>query len=198
MANPRKARPGTADYDAARRQILEATIGLIEEKGFERLRFEELAERVGCARTTLYRYFDSKQVLLNDVMMHLMHEITQDILQATATAQPVTRERFTQVLYNIIDALHTRPRYRVIMEPQHLKLFADITFQHFARITSLMLGKHLQDRQGNSLLGQGMNLDDVVHWLIVQIMAYGFLGLKGSKVRERKEYLSSMVVSVIL
>jgi AcrR family transcriptional regulator len=46
------------------RRILEHSIGLINEIGFESFTFRKLAQRIGSTETTVYRYFPSKQRLL--------------------------------------------------------------------------------------------------------------------------------------
>ena len=92
LESNRKAKPGTPQYEAVKRHIIATAIDLMAEKGFSKLRFEELAERVGCVRTTIYRYFDSKQELLREVMLALMHEIAEDIIQQTADTKRLIRK----------------------------------------------------------------------------------------------------------
>ncbi len=46
------------------RRILEHSIGLINEIGFESFTFRKLAQRIGSTEATVYRYFPSKQRLL--------------------------------------------------------------------------------------------------------------------------------------
>jgi AcrR family transcriptional regulator len=48
----------------ARQAVLEATADLVAEVGVERTTIDEIASRSGVAKTTIYRHFSSKQVLV--------------------------------------------------------------------------------------------------------------------------------------
>src|SRR5690606_36956579 len=73
--NHRKAKADTPEYAEVKQHMVNAAIELIAKNGFSKFRFEELAEKIGYNRATLYRYFDSKEDLMTEVMMTLMHEI---------------------------------------------------------------------------------------------------------------------------
>ena len=198
MENTRKAKAGTPQYEAVKRHIIATSIDLMAEKGFSKFRFEELAKRVGCVRTTIYRYFDSKQELLREVMLALMYEITNDIIQQTVDAKRVTRKSFTESLFKIITALRTEKRYAVVMDDQNVKYFSELMVEHFTEITSLMLTKYMISGSKGRVLKKGVTLEYAVHWLIHQIISYGFLGLTGETEKEQKDFLNKMVVSVII
>ena len=198
MENSRKAKPGTPQYEAVKRHIIATAIDLIAEKGFSKLGFEELAKRVGCVRTTIYRYFDSKQELLREVMLALMYEITNDIIQQTVDTKRVTRKSFTESLFNIITALRTEKRYAVVMDDQNVKYFSELMVEHFTEITSLMLTKYMISNSQGRILKKGITMEYAVHWLIHQIISYGFLGLTGKTEKEQHDFLNKMVVSVII
>lgn len=196
--NRRKAKAGTPEYNEARQRMIEAAIELLAEQGLGKFRFEILAEHVGCNRATLYRYFDSKEELVRDVMMTLMQEITMDIIEKTAGTQAVTRDSFTDALYKIITDLRTERRYAIVMDAQNVETFAQLTHDYFSAITTSMLEKHMTDSPAGRVLKEGIDIADAVHWLMHQIISYGFLGLKGDNEKQQKAYLSQMVVSVII
>ena len=196
--NTRKAKAGTPEYSKARQRMVEAAIELLADGGLGKFRFEVLAEHVGCNRATLYRYFDSKEELIREVMMALMHEITNDIIEKTAGTQKVTRERFTDALYNIIHDLRNDRRYAIVMEAQNVKVFAQLTHEYFSVITTAMLKKYMTESSSGRILKEGIDIPDAVHWLMHQIISYGFLGLRGNSERQQKAYLNKMVVSVII
>jgi len=50
--------------ERARQAVLDATAALVAEVGVERTTIDEIAARSGVAKTTIYRHFSSKQVLL--------------------------------------------------------------------------------------------------------------------------------------
>ena len=60
------ARPQT-DIEAGREQLIDLVIGLIEERGSTSLTVAELAARAQMSPANLYRYFDSKEALIDAV-----------------------------------------------------------------------------------------------------------------------------------
>ena len=56
LRNPQRSRLG--------RKILQHSVILLDEIGFERFTFRKLAERIGSAETSIYRYFENKHYLL--------------------------------------------------------------------------------------------------------------------------------------
>ena len=195
--NSRKAKASTPEYIEVKQQMVDAAIELIAKNGFSKFRFEELAEKIGYNRATLYRYFDSKEDLMTEVMMSLMHEITNDIIEKTASKK-VTRKNFTDELYNIITVLGRDRRYKVVMDAQNIERFSQLTHDYFSAITTDMLEKHMTENSSGRVLKKDISIPEAVHWLMHQIISYGFLGLKGDNEKQQKAYLEKMVVSVII
>lgn len=50
--------------ERVRQQVLDATVALVAEVGVERTSIDEVASRSGVAKSTIYRHFPSKQVLV--------------------------------------------------------------------------------------------------------------------------------------
>jgi AcrR family transcriptional regulator len=196
--NTRKAKSDTPEYAEVKQHMIEAAIELMAEKGFRKFRFEELAEKIGYNRATIYRYFDSKNDLVTEVMMTLMHQITNDIIEKTAGTEKVTQQTFTDSLYKIINDLRTDRQYAIIMDAQNVEAFAQLTHQYFSAITTKMLKQYMINNPSGQVLKEGIAIDDAVHWLMHQIISYGFFGLKGKNEIQQKAYLKNMVVSVII
>lgn len=198
QVNTRKAKTDSPEYAEVKKGMVDAAIDLMTEKGLRKFRFEELAEKIGYNRATIYRYFDSKQDLVTEVMMALMHQITNDIIAQTASSEKVNEQTFTESLYQIITDLRNKPRYAIIMEAQNVEAFAELTHQYFSEITKQMLEQYMTDDSGDGVLKEGIALDDTVHWLMHQIISYGFFGLKGDTEEEQKHYLRKMVIPIII
>ncbi|HQN54894.1 MAG TPA: helix-turn-helix domain-containing protein [Novosphingobium sp.] len=60
------ARPQT-DLEAGREQLLDITVELIEERGTAGLTVTDIAARAGMSPASLYRYFDSKEAVIEAV-----------------------------------------------------------------------------------------------------------------------------------
>ena len=176
---------------------MEAAIEIMAEQGFQRLRFDELATRVDLNRTTIYRYFDSKRDLVTAAMKVLMYEITEEVIGDISPMRQTTPDVFTDNLYNVIHSMRTNPRYSVIMDAQNVEQFADLCAAHVAEIAMGIMSRYLSDEEIGDLLRDDLELGEVVHWLIHQIISYGFLGLKGDDEQAQKAYLGRMVVHAI-
>lgn len=195
--NVRKAKADTREYAKVKQAMVEAAVELMAGEGFRKFRFEQLAEKVGYNRATIYRYFDSKRDLTSAVMMALMQEITADIIRQTA-GNHVTRESFTESLYQIVIKLRTHPRYAIVMDAHNIETFARLSREYFSDITTRMLEKFLVADSAQPMLKPGLNMHETVDWLMHQIISYGFLGIPGDDPQQQKSYLNKMVVSVIL
>ncbi|MCG8316393.1 MAG: TetR/AcrR family transcriptional regulator [Pseudomonadales bacterium] len=195
--NIRKAKPDNPEYDEIKQHMVDTAIELIAEQGFEKLRFDQLAKRVGRNRTTIYRYFDSKQELITDVMKTLMMEITENIIDKTAGTKVTTINSFTDNLYEVIHSMRSNSRYKIIMDAQNVEQFAELAKSNLSEIASVMLAKFMVDSDAGRLLRTDIAMEDAIHWLFHQIISYGFLGLRGDTEKEQKQYLNRMVAPVL-
>src|SRR3954468_21738074 len=67
IGRPRDARAGRA--------ILTATLQLMAERGVRDLRMDDVAERAGVGKATIYRRYRSKDALVSDAVAALVSEI---------------------------------------------------------------------------------------------------------------------------
>ncbi|WP_445271820.1 helix-turn-helix domain-containing protein, partial [Streptomyces sp. DSM 41978] len=56
------------EYAARRREILDAALRLIHDKGYERMTIEDVLAKVQMSKGALYHYFGSKQALLEGIV----------------------------------------------------------------------------------------------------------------------------------
>lgn len=72
--NERSPMPPTTDKRTA---ILEAALRLIPRQGFHATPVSQIAEEAGVAAGSIYRYFPSKETLLNQLYLELKHQVHQ-------------------------------------------------------------------------------------------------------------------------
>src|SRR5487761_1532679 len=73
-----KLRPGKEKLQGElnrRQQLVQIAFDLIASKGFEGLRFQEVASQAGINNATLYYYFPSKEALIQGVVDFLMERL---------------------------------------------------------------------------------------------------------------------------
>jgi AcrR family transcriptional regulator len=68
-------RPGRPRSQSAQRAILDAALDLLAAEGFERMSIEAVAARAGVGKTTIYRWWTSKDDLVIDAMENLIAEV---------------------------------------------------------------------------------------------------------------------------
>jgi len=69
------AKPKTQRGKKTRQQLIDAAIRLIGEQGLAATRVDDIAQAVGCAHGTFYKYFDSKIDLVRQVMKEVLQEL---------------------------------------------------------------------------------------------------------------------------
>ena len=92
--------------------IMEAALELIAERGFHGAPMSDIAEKAGVAAGTIYRYFESKDILINELNGELEAIITSMLLEGFPEGKAV-QERFFYMLrllfrYFIDHPLHFR------------------------------------------------------------------------------------------
>lgn len=79
----------TARRDATRQKLFEATMALIAEQGFSDTTVDQIAERAGVAKGTVYYNFASKSVLFEELLRYGVGLLTADFQAAVAGRPPV-------------------------------------------------------------------------------------------------------------
>lgn len=95
-----------------REEILRAALELIAEQGFHGAPMAMIAERAGVGAGTIYRYFENRDVLINELYLDIEKHIQQTLHEGYSLDMPF-RERFvhlgTTLLRHFIDnPLHFR------------------------------------------------------------------------------------------
>lgn len=76
MAKERNKSPGRPRSIQAEQAILQATLELLSEVGFEAMSIDEIATRAGVGKTTIYRRYANKEELVADAIERVREEIT--------------------------------------------------------------------------------------------------------------------------
>jgi AcrR family transcriptional regulator len=101
-----RAKRGRPPERADRREsILAAALDSFVERGFYGTSIPEIAERAKIAPGTIYHYFDSKEVLVNNLYRQWKSHVAQRVLAVFPQGAPV-REQF-RVIWNEIVAFAT-------------------------------------------------------------------------------------------
>ena len=71
------------EHSKRKREILEKSLDLFIEEGYEDVTFQKIADRCGITRTTLYIYFKNKR----EILVYSIKQITENLEKALLKTQ---------------------------------------------------------------------------------------------------------------
>jgi AcrR family transcriptional regulator len=98
-----------------RSDVLQAALDLIAERGFHDAPMAEIAEKAGVAAGTIYRYFESKDVLITELFRELEEKINAALRLDYVVEKPL-RERFLYLLRGLLRHFISHPLHFRYME----------------------------------------------------------------------------------
>ena len=118
--------PETASTSAAdkREAILDAALELFAEKGFHGTAVPEVAEKAGVGAGTIYRYFESKEALVNSVYQRCKEDFGRALIDDFPRDIPV-RQQFHVFWRRMIDFATRRRTTMMFMELHHHAPYID-------------------------------------------------------------------------
>ncbi|EDL51010.1 transcriptional regulator, TetR family protein [Vibrio mediterranei AK1] len=129
----------TMNTSDKRLQILEAAQKMVAEKGIQGVSMQKLANEACVAAGTIYRYFDDKDHLLEELRLYVVSRMAKAVQAGVGADQPL-KEQYRKMWLNIwhvaasnIDSLKTRAQYDSIpskncytTREQERKMFAQV------------------------------------------------------------------------
>ncbi|MBK7258134.1 MAG: TetR/AcrR family transcriptional regulator [Ignavibacteriae bacterium] len=91
------------DVSSAKNRIIEYAMPLFSQSGFSRVSVEEITSALGMSKKTFYKYFESKEDLVHQIVLRITGEIGLQIDSIVTTDHP-----FVLKLNALISVLHTR------------------------------------------------------------------------------------------
>ncbi len=192
-----KARPEGSDYDAVRSRLVDAAESLVREHGVAALRQEAVAERAGLSRSSVYRYFNSKDELVVAAVVRSTLRIGQQVIDGIGPdAGP---EEF--LVRGIVDSIRA-----MAADPLHQSLTTPASTTRMSRLTNTALREGVRPlvdpvfeaASARGALRSGVTRDDVVNWL--QVVALGLMQSPGlaADADEVEALLRRMLVPAVL
>jgi AcrR family transcriptional regulator len=107
-----------------REAILDAALELFVERGFFGTAVPEIADRAGVGAGTIYRYFDSKEALVNAIYRQQKTQWGHLVLTDFPVAAP-TREQFRLLWMRMAQWATANPKAFIFMELHHHQRYLD-------------------------------------------------------------------------
>ena len=162
-----------------RTQILIAAESVLAERGFYAFSMQNLADTAGVAAGTLYRYFDSKEALMNE-LQKFIREQSANIILAGFNECSTTKNKYDLVWQNIFDYVIANPRRLTLIEVLHCIPNvdqADITLFENEAFKPLIF-----------FYQQGINTKQFLNWQLFALIAVSIdtaISLAKQVIRER-------------
>jgi AcrR family transcriptional regulator len=84
--------------EARPQELLDAALAVFVERGYAATRLDEVAQRAGVAKATLYRYYENKLELFKAVVRNSLVAGFDELARAQVGRQPGARERLVHLL----------------------------------------------------------------------------------------------------
>jgi AcrR family transcriptional regulator len=187
MSKVRTARKAKLAAMDRRQQLVSIAMDQVATKGFEGLRFQEVAKQAGINNATLYYHFPTKEALIQGMVSHLTGELKKTRgLRKHAAANP--RDELRLEFEDIRELLRTQPKLFIVLTELSLRGLRDAAIQKMENSRDGFWRDHLSRiiecgaEQG--VFRQGINVEATVTGLMAQIKGIGYHATLGKRKRE--------------
>ncbi|MEQ1639484.1 MAG: TetR family transcriptional regulator [Novosphingobium sp.] len=169
------ARPQT-DIDAGRQQLITLVVELVEERGSSGMTMTEIAARAGMSPANLYRYFESKEAMVEAVAEHWFQPKVEIMEDVVASDLPPRRK-----MYEFYARRFTRMRDEWERDPVAFANYVELGKENFELVRSYVdLGDHyLSEIIGEAMAEgnfAGLTIDETLSLINQMVGAYVNIG----------------------
>lgn len=169
-----------------RKQLVAIAMDQIATKGFEGLRFQEVAKQARINNATLYYYFPTKEALIQGVVGHLSEELRKT-RGLPKNAPTTAREELHLEFEDVRELLRTQPELFVVLTELSLRGLRDPVIhkmeerrENFWRVhLSSVIGRGMEQR----VFRQNIDVEATVMALMAQIKGIGYHATMGKRKR---------------
>ena len=167
-----KARPEGTDYDEVRQRLVDATEDLLREGGVGALRQGAVAERAGLHRSSVYRYFNSKEDLVIAAVVQSTLRIGRQIRERIGeSADP---ENFlVRGIVEALAALSDDPLHQALTTPGSSRAMTRLANNALREGVRPLVEPMFASAAERGVVRDGVSVDDAIRWL--QIVALGLM-----------------------
>jgi len=159
--------------DARPLELLEAALALFVEKGFAATRAEEVAQRAGVSKGTLYLYYPSKEELFKAVIAHYLSARIADTAQRVDAYRgrmgPLLEDMLVAWWQQVYDSPASGTFKIIISEVRNFPEIAEFYVQQVIEPGSALIGRIVQ-RGIDSGEFRPTDVESVVHSLVLPMV----------------------------
>ena len=167
-----KAQPRGAEYDAVRQRLVDAAEQLIRHAGVGALRQDAVAAHAGLARSSVYRYFDSKEELVIAAVVQATLRIGTRIQSAIGPdAEP--EQLLVRGIIDALEAMAADPLIHALTVPSSSRAMTRLANSALREGVRPLLEPVFVTAVERGVLRPGVSVDDAVRWL--QVVSLGLM-----------------------
>ena len=164
---------GSTRREATRQKLYEAAVTLIAEQGFSATTVDEIAERAGVAKGTVYYNFASKSVLFEELLRHGVGLLTASLREA---AEQTARDGGTKV--DALDAMVRAGLVFIARYPSFTQLYvAELWRTNRAWQPTLMVVRQQVNAAIEDVLHAGVGNGEFSPEIDVRLTAAALIGM---------------------
>lgn len=154
------------DSDFAREQILDAAMRCYQQNTFNKTRMEHIAREAKVSRTTIYRYFESRDDVLIGVVLRSLRELMELISERVEPLQ--TFAEFTvETIAITVDHVPQLPLFKVLMhEATEVISRVHIGNDEIFAIAGLHFKARFDQAAEAGELRSGIEFEQFMEWII--------------------------------
>lgn len=166
MSSAWKARPEGPDYDGTRGRLVDAAEVIVRDHGAGSLRLESVGDAVGLHRSSVYRYFDSKEDLLTAVVVRATRRVQREVIDELGESAPP--ERFlAEGLALAMARIATEPVLRSLTSPTASEAMNRVGSRALTEGLRPLVEPLFLEAAEQGLLREGVTTEDAARWLHV-------------------------------
>ncbi|MFZ5745547.1 MAG: TetR family transcriptional regulator [Pseudomonadota bacterium] len=190
------ARPQT-DLEAGREQLLDIATAMIEERGNAALTMTELAALAGMSPANLYRYFESKEAVIEAIAGRWFAPKVAIMEEVVASELPPRRK-----MYEFYARRFTLIRSMWERDPVLFQTYCDVGEEHFEVVRSYVdLGDHYLGEIVAEAMSEGhfagLEIDDAISLINQMVAPYVNIGLMAMVMPKLSEAKLARIVDAI-
>jgi AcrR family transcriptional regulator len=181
MQQKRKAKLAAPER---RQQLVSIAMQQISKKGFEGLRFQEVAKEAGINNATLYYHFPTKEALIQGVVSHLMEEL-QKTSPGPSDAPRTALQELRLEFDDLRKLLRAKPKLFIVLVELSLRGLRDSAINKMEQRRDHFWFEHLSGiiRRGieQGVFRRDIELEPAVTALMAQFKGIGYHAALGKR-----------------
>lgn len=160
-----KASPASDDYDVIRSRVIACAEKIVVESGVAGLRLDAVAAAAGLSRSSVYRYVDSKEALIRDVVLQVSRRAAAIVTADIDPDDPA--ELLVEGMVRSMAVLADDPVHQSLNDPTNSAAMSRIASTVLADAMLPLVQPMITAAEKRGVLRAGVTPDDATRWILV-------------------------------